>query len=117
MVYSMAYWAWHGGDGRIYGMIWQAWHGIWYGLAGMVFFMVCLVVWHGIWYGLGEHGVVYGITWVDMAWYMVWPGRNDIVYGMSGGMAWYLVWPGRVWRGIWYYLGRHGMVCGMAWRE
>ena len=71
MVYSMAYWVWHGGDGRIYGMIWQAWHGIWYGLAGMAFFMVCLVVWHGIWYGLGEHGVVYGITWVDMAWYMV----------------------------------------------
>ena len=30
-------------------------------------------------------------------------------------MAWFLVWPGWAWRGIRYYLGRHGMIYGMAW--
>ena len=24
--------------------------------------------------------MVYGITWVDMVWYVVWPGGNDMVY-------------------------------------
>ena len=31
-------------------------------------------------------------------------------------MAWYMIWPGRAWRGLWYYLGRHGAIYGMAWR-
>ena len=49
--------------------------------------------WHGIWYG-----------W--QTWHCIW-------YGLWG-MAWYMVWPGRASCGIWYYLGRHGMIYGMA---
>ena len=61
--------------------------------------------WHNIWYGL-----------VGIAWYMVWPGGQRMVYGMACWaqhdiwyglvtMAWYMLWPG------W-----HHMVYGMAWR-
>ena len=51
-------------------MAWRTWHGICYGLAG-------------IWYGLVDNGMVYGITWQAMAWYMVW----------LAGKAWCMVWP------------------------
>ena len=49
--------------------------------------------------------LVYGMAW--QAWHCLW-------YGLAG-MAWYLIWPGRAWHGIWYYLGRHGMIYGMVW--
>ena len=74
-------------------MVWPGRNGIVYGMAGRA--------WHGIWYGLGGHGMVYGITWVDMAWYMVWPGGHGMVYVMAWrayGMDW------RTWHGLWYGL-------------
>ena len=51
-----------------------------------------------------------------MAWYMLWPGGHDMVYGMVcrawhgilyglEGIAVYMVWP-----------GGHGMVYGITWR-
>ena len=39
---------------------------VWPGRNGIVLGMA-LHAWHGIWYGLGGHGMVYGITSVDMA--------------------------------------------------
>ena len=61
--------------------------------------------------------MVYGMTWRAMAWHMVWPGRQGMVYNMAWrawhctwygltGMAWYMLWP-----------GGHGMVCDMVWWE
>ena len=50
--------------------------------------------------------MVYGMAWQD--WHCLWCGLAS--------MTWYLVWPRRAWRGIRYYLGRHGMIYGMAWR-
>ena len=58
----------------VYGMVWRARHGIWYGLAGMAWYMVwssghCMVygmAWwasHGICIGLARCGMVYVIFW------------------------------------------------------
>ena len=67
-----------------------------------------------------EHGMVYGMVWRGLAWYMiclpgmawhmVWPSEilHSIRYRLAG-MTWYMVWPGEVWRGILYGLA------GMAW--
>ena len=55
------YMAWPGRHDRIYGTAWEAWRGIWYGLAGMALFMVLP----------GGHGIVFGMAWEGMAWYMV----------------------------------------------
>ena len=84
-------------------------------------------VWHDIWYGLD-----------CLAWYMVWPGKHGMVYGMAlqawhgicyglVGIAWYMLLlgsPGMVygmswqaWHGIWYCLVRVGMVCGVGWQD
>ena len=81
---------------------------------------------------LGGHGVVYGISWVDMTLYMVWPGGHGIVYFMAwraygmawwtwhgiwyglAGMTWYIVWPGGSCHGLWYDLAGNAMVYGMA---
>ena len=32
----------------------------------------------------GGHDMVYGIAWRVMTWYIVWPGRNGMVYDKSG---------------------------------
>ena len=85
-------------------------HSIWYGLAGMTWYMVWPT----------GHGMVFGMAWEAMAWYMVLPGYtwydiwyglgpwHGICYGMTGiwyglaHMAWYMVWPGwhdMVWPG------------------
>ena len=78
----------------VYHMGYRAWPGMWYGLEGMAGYMV----WPG------RYAVLYGMAW--QAWHCLW-------YGLAG-MAWYLVWPGRAWHGIWYFLGRHGMIYAMA---
>ena len=73
-----------------------------YGMAsrhGMVYDMAWRA-WQDIWYGM-----VYGMA--RQAWHFLW-------YGLAS-MARYFVWPGRAWRGIWYYMGRHGMIYGMFW--
>ena len=68
--------------------------------------------------------MVYGMAW--RAWQDIWYGRHDMENGMTwqawhclsyglAGMARYLEWPRRAWRGISYYLGRHGMIYSMAW--
>ena len=72
------------------------WHGIWYGLAGITWYMVWPT----------GHGMVHDMAW--QAWHCLW-------YGLAG-MARYLIWPGRAWRCICYYLGRHGMIYGITWR-
>ena len=89
-------------------MAWQARHGtkhsIWYGLAGMAWYIV----------RLGGQGMVYGMAWwarldiwyglAAMAWYTLWPGGHHMVYGM----AW------RTSHGIWYGLLRYVIICGNA---
>ena len=80
MVYGMSwYMIWSAGHGMVYGMAWRAWqdmwygladmpwYGLWYGLADMALYTVGLAGMHGIWYSLEGHGVVYGISLVDMA--------------------------------------------------
>ena len=94
----------------VYSLAWpgNAWHGIWYGLAGMAWYMAKP--------GFAWHDIRYGI--VDMAWYMVRPGlrASYFIYGTTWraghgtwydleGMSWFIVW-----------LGGHGMVYSMAWR-
>ena len=63
----------------------QACHSIciWYGLTGVTLFMV----WPG------GHGMVFGMAWESMMWYMVLPGStwHEIWYGLAG-MAWYMLW-------------------------
>ena len=73
MVYSMAWQALHGI------MVWPglAWHGIWYGVAGIAWYMV----WpggHHMVYGSARHGACHSIWYglAGMAWCMVWPGRQ-----------------------------------------
>ena len=113
---------WPGGNGMVL-MAWQTWHCIWYGLAGMAWYMLWPGrAWRGIWYYLGRHGIVYGMAWwawygicygltgiwyglADMAWYMVLAGGHDIVYCMAWRvMVWLMVWPGGQWHGLWYGL-------------
>ena len=61
-----------------------------------------------------------------MAWYMVWPGVHDMVYGMVcqawhsirfclEDMAGYMIWPGGhgMVYGIWHCLARYGKVYGV----
>ena len=66
---------WPGGHRMAYGMAWQArhwvWHSIWYGLAGMAWYMVCP----------GGHGMVYEMSW---------RARNGVWYGLVG-KAWCMV--------------------------
>ena len=78
----------------VYGMAWLA-----YGMAWRVY------------------GMAYGMTWRAMSWYMVWPGRQGMVYDMAGvhgivfGMAL------RAWHGISYGLAGMAWYFGMAWWE
>ena len=45
--------------------------------------------------------------------YMVWTEGHVMLYEPDGnGMV--FGWPGKAWRGIRYYLGRHGMINVMA---
>ena len=53
-----------GGHGMVYGMGWR--------------------VGHGIWYGLWVNGMAYGMTWRAMAWYMVWPGKLEVLFSRTG---------------------------------
>ena len=82
----------------VYVMTWQAWHIIWPdGHGGYVL-------------RHSGHGIRYGL--VDIVWYMVWPGRHRMVYGMAWHCAWHMVWPSghgmlygmavRAWYGIWF---------------
>ena len=89
----------------VYGIAWRAWQDIWYGLAGMAWYMVLPgEVWDGIWCGLAD----------DM--YMVWPDRHVMVYGTawwaSNGICIGLARCGMVR----YCLVGYGMVYGMACR-
>ena len=123
--------------GMVYGISWRAWHGIWYGLQGMTwpgewlsFWPVTSkYFWFWVWYGPefsagyivapGGHGMVYGIAWRGMGWYMVWLCGMTCICHVLAGMAWYMVWSCRhgmvydvvwwAWLGIWY-----GLV-GIAW--
>ena len=57
MVFDMAWRAWQDiwyGHIMVYGMVWEAWHCLLNGLTCMA--------WYLVW-----PGVVYSITWVDMA--------------------------------------------------
>ena len=75
----------------------NAWHGIWYGLAGMVWYMV----WpskHVMVYGMawwGSHGVWYGMA--GLAWYIVRPSGHRLVLWYCliclVSLAWDMVWP------------------------
>ena len=51
MIYGM-YVVWPGGNNMVYSMAWWAWHGIFYGLTGMA--------WYMLW--PGGHGMVCGIA-------------------------------------------------------
>ena len=83
---------WPGGHGRIYYMAWLAWHGIGYGQSlymvwpgghGMVYGMAWRT-WHGKWYGMAANGMAYGMTWWAMAWYMVCPGKLEVLFTRIG---------------------------------
>ena len=96
-------------------MVWPCGHG-----------MVCGMAWRGLaWYMVwpAGHGTAYGMAWRDMAWYMMSSGGHGMVYGMAWkGMAWYIVWPGghgmvynNAWRGIAWYMGLLMLIsCFMA---
>ena len=65
MVYGMA-----GGHDKVFDMVCRTWHGIGYCLESMT---GCVVL-------PGRHGMVYGIAWRGMGWYMVWPGRMTYIW-------------------------------------
>ena len=103
------YIVWSGGLRMVYVSVSEVWHSICYCLVG--YDMVWLVA-HDIVYRMASlgmarymvilhrrHGMVYGVAWQSLAWYMIW----------VPGMAWHMVWPGEIWHCIFYRLA------GMTW--
>ena len=80
---------WPGGHGMVYGMVWWARNGVWYGLVKR----------HDIWYGLAGMAwyMLYGMSWRGMSWYverhsitcfkaLIWAiARSHVEWLMSGG--------------------------------
>ena len=116
---------WPGGHGVVYGMVLRAPHGIWYGLAGLAWYIVWFgglrMVYSMAWRAL--HGISCGLTgiaWYSMAWralhgiwyglagiIWLWPGRQGMGLGIVNSLAW------RAWHGIWY--GLAGKNWCMVW--
>ena len=87
----------------------MAWHVIWYGLAGIAWYIMAWQASRSIWYGLAGEAL-------GLALYMVWPDGHSMIYDMAwrpwqgiryglAGITWYMVW-----------LGGHRMVYGIAWQ-
>ena len=87
----------------MYGLAWRACYGIWYGLAGLAWYIVWLLASHGIMVWPGELSIGYGLA-LRVSPSKVWPGGHRMVYGM----AW------RVPRGIWLWPDRQGMGLGIV---